>query len=179
MIHIFYQFMKWKLWRILIFFFFLDYSFVKSLGRFDVDMPIVCSLFFFFFNLIFINRIFSHISFNFFLVHFWVLFLVIVVEFVFMIFSLFLYTNRWNTATKAAQSASGNNKQDALAKAHALQSEYEDNTLLFHQLQDSLATEMYTFVAGERGYAESVMKVRHIFLLLLFLNFVIASLQVI
>ena len=124
-------------------------------------LSIVCSLFCFF-TLTFMNRIFSHICFL--LVHSWVLCLVVVVvEFAIMIFSFLLYTNRWNTATKAAQSASGNNKQDALAKAHALQSEYEDNTLLFHQLQDSLATEMYTFVAGERGYAESVMKVRHFY----------------
>eukprot|EP00111_Clytia_hemisphaerica_P016710 TCONS_00049548-protein len=65
---------------------------------------------------------------------------------------------RWNNAVKESQRASSNNKQDAVTKANALQSEYEDNTLLFHQLQDALATEMFTFVAGERSYAENVMK---------------------
>jgi len=76
---------------------------------------------------------------------------------------VFSFSVRWNNAVKVAQSSGSNSKQDALAKAHALQSEYEDNTLLFHQLQDSLATEMFTFVAGERSYAESVIRVRIIF----------------
>ena len=37
-----------------------------------------------------------------------------------------------------------------MLQAHALQDEYEDNALLYQQLQDNLATEMFTFVAGER-----------------------------
>ena len=61
---------------------------------------------------------------------------------------------------KLAQNASSNNRQVAQAKAYALQAEYEDNNLLFHQVQDSLATEMFTFVAGEKSYAQYVMNAR-------------------
>lgn len=67
--------------------------------------------------------------------------------------------SRWNNAVKLAQNTSSNNKQDAQTKAYALQAEYEDNSLLFQQIQDSLATEMLTFVAGEKSYAQCVVNV--------------------
>lgn len=66
--------------------------------------------------------------------------------------------NRWNNAVKVSHSGGSSNKQDAITKAHALQAEYEDNSLLFQQLQDHLATEMFTFIAGERSYAECIIK---------------------
>ena len=46
-----------------------------------------------------------------------------------------------------------------MAKANLLQAEFEDQSLLFQHTQDQLATDMMTFVAGERQYAQWVFKV--------------------
>lgn len=59
-----------------------------------------------------------------------------------------------------SQTASSGNKLEAVAKAELLKAEYEDQSLLFQQLQDQLATEMLTFVAGEKSYAQWTVKVR-------------------
>ncbi|XP_057311102.1 rho GTPase-activating protein 44-like isoform X2 [Hydractinia symbiolongicarpus] len=64
---------------------------------------------------------------------------------------------RWLNAVKVSQT-SGGNKVDAVAKAELLKGDLEDQTALFQQIQDNLATEMFTFVAGERTYAQWFMK---------------------
>ena len=55
--------------------------------------------------------------------------------------------------------ATSSNRLEAAAKAELLKSEFEDQSILFQQLQDQLATEMLTFVAGERTYAQWTIKV--------------------
>ena len=66
--------------------------------------------------------------------------------------------SRWLNAVKLANTSKGNTLE-AHAKADLLKAEYDDNSALFQSLQDTLATEMFTFVAGESTYADWMVKV--------------------
>jgi len=64
---------------------------------------------------------------------------------------------RWLNAVKLSQTGKGNQLEN-VAKADLVKSEFEDQTAMFQSLQDSLATEMFSFVAGERSYSEWFVK---------------------
>ena len=57
-----------------------------------------------------------------------------------------------------------------MAKAELLKEELEESTLLFQSLQDSLATEMFSFVAGEQSYAQAIAQVSLLFIKQMFLK---------
>ena len=78
---------------------------------------------------------------------------------------------RWLNAVKVSHAARGANQVEAAAKAELLKNEMEEETYKFDQLQDSLATEMFTFIAKEKEYAEWIMKVSDTFNIMISTNF--------